>query len=286
MSNIARAVLSLVVLISMNDRCVGADNESQSVSTTTTPTAPNNGTATGQKIGNIVSAAVSTAFPAISKIIDTIWPRPADRKTAAQATAALKATKTSADTEQKNNLADLKQQANNLAVTRSFVSISADVLTRISVMQALLSVRPAGVSLTDDLKPDEKARLQDLWGPAKTRIDTLQSDAIAKQLEGLSDTFLQTTFTDIRSSVTDNGTNITNQLAQGRTVALRDSLTQLAPKFANIVPLTAILIGDLGVSLEKAANNIAGAAGEETDAAAAQDRVANLLLILQTNRRR
>jgi hypothetical protein len=234
---------------------------------------------------------VTTAFPAVSKIIDAIWPKPDDKsndkktaKTAEQAKTALQPVKSAADSDQKKNLADLKEEANNLAVTRTFVTASADVITRISVMQALLAARPPGASANDDLTAPEKAKLQDLWGPAKSRLDALQTDAVQKEIDGVTDSFLQATFTDIRNGITDNGTNITNQIAQGRTSDLKNSLTQLAPKFSNIVPLTGILIGDLGQSLQKAVNNIAGAAGTETDPLAEQDRQRNLILIQDVNK--
>src|SRR5260221_1527954 len=98
----------------------------QSVSTTTPPsqgtsanasgsTAP--GVATGQRIGNAISAAVSTAFPEIDKILNAIWPNrtqhPNEEKKATDAETALKPIAKSAATSQNSNAQDLVKAATN-----------------------------------------------------------------------------------------------------------------------------------------------------------------------------
>src|SRR5207248_11202048 len=58
-------------------------------------TPADNGTSTGQRIGNVISAAVSTAFPAVTRITDAIWPPGSTnrRKNAAEAAPALQSAK-------------------------------------------------------------------------------------------------------------------------------------------------------------------------------------------------
>lgn len=238
-------------------------------------TSSDNGTSTGQRIGNIISAAVSTAFPAVDKILTAIWPRSTDRKTADQAKPVVQAAKDTADQAQKDNLTKLTTAANNLAVARSFVTACGEVNVRIGVMRAMLATKDSSKPLTKE----EIQKLQDWWNPASDRLKDLQDQKLKDQVSGLDDDFLKNTFTDVQNAVRDLSGNITNQLTQGRAADLRNSLDQLEPKLAGINPLTAILIGDISSSLTKASNKIAGAAGVEEDQAAAADRNSNLSLM-------
>ena len=85
--------------------------------------AATNGTSTGQRIGNIISAAVSTAFPAVSSVIKAIWPNGATNAVKPQqATPALQAAKDQSTAAQKTNSDALTAAAKDLAVLRTFVT--------------------------------------------------------------------------------------------------------------------------------------------------------------------
>jgi len=235
------------------------------------------GTATGERIGNAISAAVSTAFPAIQPIISAIWPTDRNQnKKAADAETVLKAKKAEADKLLAQNTAQLKQAAADLAVARNFVTSSSDILARLSVMQATLASRPDNAPA--QLSDAEKKILQDWWTPAKARLDALQSVEIGKNIDSMSDVFLKTVFNEIRGSITDNAANIATQLSDGRATALDRSLARLTPQFARIGPLASILIGDIGVAVERTVTNLSGAGGVGHDSTSG-DRKSNLALL-------
>lgn len=266
---ITRLSLVAMVLCSVVGPCFAA-----------APNAADSGTTTGQRIGNLISAVISTAFPAVDKVITAIWPpgKSADKKNADQATPAVKNAKDVADAAQKENLAKLTAAANNLAVARTFATIAGDASVRIAVMQALLGEKDYGKGLPTA----DKQNLQDWWKPAADELRDLQAQKLKDQVDSLDDDFLKNTFSRLQGVSRSLVDNITDQLSQGRVAALTKSLGQLEPKLAEIVPLTAILIGDIGSSVTKASTKITGAAGPGDAAAAAAaeaDRSKNLAIM-------
>lgn len=233
------------------------------------------GTSTGQTIGNIISAAVSTAFPAVSSIIHAIWPTPAAPKSvnATQATAALQTAKDQSNTAQKGNSDALIAAAKNLSVVRSFVTECGFAGIQIAAMQRMLTDRASQAKLT----ADETAKLSALWTPTNTRLGNLTKDAVGTSIDGMTDDFLKVTLGAIRDAVTNNAANITAQIKDGTAADLSASLSQLAPQVQGIAPLVGVLIGDLSTSLATAANNISSHAGNPpADDTAAADRTKNI----------
>jgi hypothetical protein len=234
-------------------------------------------TSTGQAIGNIISAAVSTAFPAVSAILRAIWPTPAANKpvTPTQASTALQAAKDQSTTAQKSNSDALTAAAKNLSVVRTFATECGFAGIQIAAMQRMLTDRASQAKLT----ADETAKLNALWTPTNTRLGNLTKDAIGTSIDGMTDDFLKVTLGAIRDAITNNATNITNQIRDGGAADLSISLSQLAPQVQGIAPLVGVLIGDLSTSLTTAAGNIASHAGppQADEIAAAQaDRAKNV----------
>ena len=101
------------LLVSANLKAEASD--SQATGGPASPAATNNGTSTGQRIGNIISAVATTAFPAIKPILDAIWPnrdtKPNDTKKASDGEKALTPLKDKSDANQKPNISDLQNAA-------------------------------------------------------------------------------------------------------------------------------------------------------------------------------
>jgi hypothetical protein len=242
--------------------------------TTPATTTPPDGASTGQKIGNIISAAVSTAFPAVSSIIKAIWPAGGNNSVKpAQATAALQPAKDQSNTAQKGNSDALIAAAKNLAVVRAFVTECGFAGIQITAMQRILADRASQAKLTTA----ETATLNALWNPTSTRLGNLTKDAVGTSIDGMTDDFLKVTLGAIRDAITNNAGNITMQIKDGTVVALSVSLSQLGPQVQGVTPLTGVLIGDLSTSITAAASKISSAAGQPpTDDTAGSDRAKNV----------
>jgi stage V sporulation protein SpoVS len=238
-------------------------------------TPPADGTLTGQKIGNIISAAVSTAFPAASSIIKLIWPKPDATKPVgpAQVTAALLPVKEQANATQKSNSDALTAAAKTLSVVRGFVTECGFAGIQIAAMQRILADRASQAKLTSD----ETATLTALWNPTSTRLGNLTKDAVGNSIDGMTDDFLKVTLGAIRDAITNNTANITMQIKDGTAVALSASLSQLAPQVQGVTPLAGVLIGDLSTSIATAASKISSQAGQHpADDMADTDRTNNV----------
>jgi hypothetical protein len=213
------------------------------------PEAASDGTSTGKRIGNIISAAVSTAFPEVDKIIKAIWPNGTTKpKTPAQATQLLQNTKQNADANQKPNTDALHKAASNLAVFRNFVTDCGYASVQISKMQVALSAKSSEKPLTEE----EKAQLTDLWNPTNTHLEDLTSATVGASIDAMDDDFLKSSLTTVREAIKNNSVNIADQIKSGRVGALQLSLAQLAPSVNGIAELTGLLIGDLANSLKAA----------------------------------
>jgi hypothetical protein len=243
-----------------------------------TPNTPSdNGTQTGQRIGNIISAAVKTAFPEVQAILQIIWPgwpNNNSRKTGNEAQSALTPAKNSADQAQQANIVELTKVAKNLAVARKFVTSCADVEVAISVMRSMLESKPPRATLT----PAEILKLQDWWVPASKSLDGLETPALKDDVQSLDDDFLKSTFGAVQLGVEKFSSNITRQLSQGRESALVNSLDKLEPRVSGITALTAILIGDMGSSIVAASTKLGGSR-HGGDQEATDDRNSNLALL-------
>jgi hypothetical protein len=255
------------------------------VAQTTTAAADASAQATGTKIGTIISAAVTTAFPPLKIITDLIWP-PRDGKantssvTAKAAQPAIEAKVAASATAQKTNAATLDGAAADLIILRSFVTECGFASMKIAAMQKIVANAPPGT-----LSATTKALLTDEWTPAALRLDTLTPQAISAQIDKMSDNFLKSSVGLISDSILNNSKNITNQIAAGRASALQASLADLLKPVASVAPLAGVLIGDLSTSLKKAAADIPGKAGafmSPTEKKAAEDSHAANIKVLQT----
>jgi hypothetical protein len=222
--------------------------------------AGSDGTTTGQRIGNIISAAVSTAFPGVSKVIEAIWPRGSDQgRTVKQEDAKLKLQQAqdAATKAEKRHSDDLNTAAANLAAARKFITECSFASIQISSMERLLAARGTNQALT----ATEKGKLGDLWRPASTRLSSLTDSALDAPIQKIDDNYLKATLQAIRDAITNNSANVTKQIDDGRAVELTASLSNLAPQIYGVGPLAGLLVGDLSTSLASAANNISAHAG-------------------------
>jgi hypothetical protein len=238
----------------------------------------NNGTSTGQRIGNIISAAVSTAFPAVSSIIKAIWPPNGGtkKKSPSQVQAALQPQKDKSTQQEGANAQALSSAAKNLVVLRSFVTACGYASVQISAMQRLLADR-SGSTIT---KADAD-QLTYLWTPAKAQLEGLTTQSVTSSVSTMDDDFLKFTLTEIQTAISNLSANIGQQIQNGSADDLRASLAELEPKLMGVTPLTGVLIGDLSSSLNTAADNISGHAGPSKFdfQAAAADRQRNLKIL-------
>lgn len=242
--------------------------------------APAGTSTTGQKIGNVISAAVSTAFPAVSSIINAIWGSAGNKNAvkAKDAAPALQTAKDNATVAQKSNSDELTAIAKNLAVLRSFVTECGFAGVQLAKMQTLI-----GSSTAPALNKDEEQKLHDYWDAADKRLETLAADAVGQKVDGMTDDYLKGTLGGIRDSIKDNSSNITKQIDQGRRSELSLSIADLFGHVNGVAALTGLLIGDLSASLAVAATNISSkAGGEEVDPVANRDRANNIDLLNKT----
>lgn len=237
----------------------------------------NNGTSTGQRIGNIISAAVSTAFPAVSSVIKAIWPNGGNRsKTPDQVQAALQPQKDQSTQQQSKNAQGLSNAAKNLVVLRSFVTACGYAAVQISAMERLLADKTGSTLATQDV-----VQLNYLWNPANAQMAKLTTQAVTDSVNSMDDDSLKVTLTKIQDAITNLSQNIGQQIQNSSADDLRGSLAELEPKLIGVTPLTGVLIGDLSNSLDSAASNLKGQAGPSNFdiQAAAADRQSNLKTI-------
>jgi hypothetical protein len=218
--------------------------------TTTTP-AP--GTSTGQKIGNAISAAITTAFPAVSTVIDKLFPKNADAKARTTKTDAETAVTTAHSAAVKTNQTNfdaIKGAATDLATIRTFLSYCITADEQIIKMQTILAAEP---------KPSTQS-VKDLkyaWTTASENLKKLGDSALAARVMALTDPFVQTTLTNAAGANLGQIENITTQLNSSDWPNWEKSIADLQPKVSGVNNLSVILVGDISNALSQVPDVVA-----------------------------
>jgi hypothetical protein len=227
------------------------------------------GQATGERIGNVISAAISTAFPEVQRIIDLIWPAKKNQsKNATEAAASpglIKASK-DASSEQDKQIATIIQIANELSVMRTFLGYCIAADENVTAMQTILA--------KSQLSAKDFSDLDRAWNNASTRVAKLGSDDIQNQIMALkpTDSYVQKTLGNIASANLGLIQNITKELAAVESKdakpealeALRTDVNSLRDALTGVNSLAGIIIGDLSIGLKSIPDTLKGAMGSET----------------------
>src|ERR1700684_2015345 len=139
------------------------------------------GTSTAQTVGKVVgtgiSAVLSAAFPAAATIINAIWPKPSDKKTASQA-------QTPLTTLQKTSATQLQQLSTDLDTVNTFLVDCVMADRSVIQMQDLLGKKTT-------ISADEQQALKRNWNDASPRIAELGKDAAKASANAVSDEYIK-----------------------------------------------------------------------------------------------
>jgi hypothetical protein len=234
-----------------------------------TPTAaPPAKPSVGQSIGTVIKDAVTTAFPVVSDIIKAIWPGgDTKNKNPQQATDALNKARQTALDKQKQNFADIKAIAAQLATVRLFFSSCVVAERNVTEMRAFLDTKPT-------LAAKDFDSLGDMWTKANGPLKQLAGNEIQTQIDAIPDDFARTTLQAIRDANLGQLDVVQKQIGRKDADALRKSLNDLEPKLASANALAGELLGSIGVALNNLPDKIGGALGSTKDVAYEADHQA------------
>jgi hypothetical protein len=224
-------------------------------------TAPPAKPSVGQSIGTVIKDAVSTAFPVVGDIIKAIWPSGGNQsKNPQQVTASLTQARQPAQEKQKQNFADIKTIAAQLATVRLFFSSCVVAERNVTEMRTFLDTKPT-------LAAKDFDSLGDMWTKANGPLKQLAGNEIQTQIDAIPDDFARTTLQAIRDANLGQLDVVQKQIGRKDADALRKSLNDLEPKLASANALAGELLGSIGIALNNLPDKINGALGSQTDAA-------------------
>ena len=227
-----RVVAGLALLSTMVVNCL-ASGQSQ--------TTPN---PTGVKIGSIVSAAISTAFPAVSTILSTIWPKGKEGDKQTKTNASAKVQDDQSTQQRKAALAQIAEIGDELQTVRIFQQASTDASEQVIAMQALLQDKN---SIDDNLK----SQLDQMWILASGSLSQLKDPKVQAQIDAIKDdTFVQESLTQVKNVNLGRIEVINKQIAGKQLPALRKSVDDLQSKLSGVNHIVGIVLGDMSVSLK------------------------------------
>jgi hypothetical protein len=164
----------------------------------------------GQRIGTIITDAITAASPGIGALVKILWPQSADQSkkvSQTDAQAALnspqsqQALKDSALEKAKPQIQKLGQISGEMALISTFGKAAAQAATNVTTMQALLSATPAPSNLL--------TRLQEEWGFASDWINQVK-DVTDKQIDDAVD---QTSIVTQLKALRDANRNVAGRIA-------------------------------------------------------------------------
>jgi hypothetical protein len=242
----SRVVIGIVVLALMTAGSLSLGQAQQQQQ------APN---PTGVKIGSIISAAVTTAFPAVSTILNTIWPKGKEGDKQTKPAAAAKVLDDPSVQQRKAALAQITKMGDELQTVRVFLQASTDGSEQVIAMQALLQDKTA---IDDSLK----SQLGQMWILASGSLSQLKDDKIQAQIDALSDdTFVQESLTQVKNVNLGRLEVVKQQIDAKQLAALRKSVDDLQSKLSGVSHLVGIVIGDISVSLKGLPSTLTPAQG-------------------------
>lgn len=198
---------------------------------------------TGVKIGSIISSAISTAFPAVSTILNAIWPKgkEADRQT--KPTASAKVQDDQSTQQRKAALTQITEIGDELQTVRIFLQTTTEANEQVIAMQALLEDK--GV-IDDNLK----SQLDQKWILVSGSLGQLKDATVQARIDALKDdTYIQDSLTKVRNINLGQLDVVKLQIDGKQLIALRKSVDDLQSKLSGVSHLVGIVIGDMSVSL-------------------------------------
>jgi len=213
---------------------------------------PAPGAGTGTAIGNGIKAAITTAFPAISQVINAIWPGDKNNSSkkkddATAATAGLKSKSVEGQT-------TLNQITGDLDAMAAFLSACTVAENRVIDMRTMLRLKTT-------FTPAEALQLKNDWTTAKGRLTPLAQQASV--LNNVTDTYIQATLETIVQANSGPIGSIDNDMAAGNTgyPQLASDLAVLDSQLSAANALAGIVVGNVSHGLKDAKNVAAGAQG-------------------------
>lgn len=229
-------------------------NPKQQTKPPATPPAPA-GTATGTAIGNGIKAAITTAFPAISTIINAIWPG-TNNNNSKKKPDATNAT-TGLQTKSVEGQTKLNTITNDLDAVTVFLSSCTVAENNVIAMRTTLRLKTS-------LTAAEALQLKNEWTTAKGRLTKLaQAESV---VNNVSDTYIQTTLQTIVDANSGPIGSIDNDMGAGAGgyPQLSSDLALLDSQLSAVDALAGIVIGNVSLGLKAAKNSAAGAEGVTT----------------------
>jgi hypothetical protein len=223
------------------------------------PAAASPGSATGTAIGNGIKAAITTAFPAISTIINAIWPGANNgnkrKSDATTATSDLKARSVQGQSQINAITGDLDA----VAVFLGSCVVAED---HVIAMRTTLRLKPV-------LNATEELEFKNHWTVASQRLATLKSTG--SLIDNVSDTYIQTTLQAIADANLGLISSIDNDVKAGSAgyPQLSNDLALLDSQLAAVNALSGVIIGNVSFGL-KGAREVAAQGQGATQMSAAE----------------
>jgi len=206
---------------------------------------------TGKAIGTGINAAISAAFPAISTVINAIWPKSDDNSNKKKTDAAA----ATQDLQKKANegLAQLDKVTSDLDTITLFLANCVVADNHVVAMRTLLD--------KDKLSEQDKLQLEDHWNKAKGRLSRLK-DA-GGSVTKMNDPSVQTVLQAVVDTTAGAIDSITKQLSAGDAARplLSKNLEELDEQLSAVNALSGQIIQNISSGLKSAKNTPAGRQG-------------------------
>jgi hypothetical protein len=223
------------------------------------PAAPAPGVSTGQKIGNIIKAAISTAAPAATSVLETIWnflKKPTDSsasktdlKAAAQNPQAQKTVAQQSQAAAQQQLQPISQVSSELGVINEFLSPSVNATQQLIVAKTKMT----------EATPDWQA-IGNAWALAKIQIAKVKAIPDA-DLNKVRDAYLNLKLGEIRSANDTSVVSIDQDISQKNLDGLKTDVTALLSVLSNMTAVAGYELSELQADITDLATWAKGGAG-------------------------
>ena len=215
---------------------------------------------TGQRIGNVVKAAITTAFPAVSTVLDSIMkatPNSSDKKVSTSdvkkaTTDTLTATDKATQAKAQAAIAPVGQVGAELATVNLFLSPSVEANNNVLQMQVqILATAPDWDAIATN------------WQVAKAQLDKI-SKVQDSDINKVQDLYLRNKLTDIRAANSDLVIRIDAAVKAKKSPQAAPLLTQLNTILGGMPAVAGYELANLQGDLASLAEWAKGAAGNKT----------------------
>lgn len=210
---------------------------------------------TGTAIGTGIKNAITAAFPAISTIINAIWPKQNDP------TKQTKATATQATKElQQQSVQGLSQMTQITSELDTITLFLANCIVADDQVIAMRTYLDAKTTIT----PADVLQLNDYWNTAKGRLGNLKSAGSAVAI--MNDASVQVVLQAVVNATAGPTDSISQELSAGTPglKLLNSNLQQLDGQLSAANALSGQVIQNISLALKTLKNNAGGAQGQVT----------------------